>query len=375
MVEERPFSGESCEGVVIVEYLDALRSEGIDEEVQFKIEKSQVVVRRSREGVWRQKLADHEQMMLVSTTNKPFGSLFSFVWSWEVSVPTSGLRKRRSLNVHSRIRKRSQPMANSWQRTDQTGRVGSKCGERFMRTREDCQADNDVTNQSDKKALVATGPLPINKSSQFTRSCLSRLPLSFLFPSLAFPTKLAPLGKLTTEEDTSKTRVPIMEELNEYERQRQENILKNQELLRSLQLTASAIPSPKPTHAKPSTPRPKKKIPKAEPTPVVPGRRSSRLAGIPADSELAKRKADEIQEQWRNMDQAKKARIEGDLEIKLEKPLFSKGKLDYDTFTYEDVEATTDKQLKEIREKMMGLKLWDAFEPNREFLVVKLGHV
>jgi WD repeat-containing protein 76 len=105
---------------------------------------------------------------------------------------------------------------------------------------------------------------------------------------------------------------------------------------------------------------------------VVPRRQSSRLAGLPADSEIAKRKADDLQEQWREHEKAKKARIEGDVDVKLEKPLFSKGKLDYDPFTYEDVEATTDKELKGLREQMMGLKLWETFEPNRKCIDLML---
>ncbi|RPA79237.1 WD repeat-containing protein [Ascobolus immersus RN42] len=158
-----------------------------------------------------------------------------------------------------------------------------------------------------------------------------------------------------------------MEELNEYERQRQENILKNQQLLRDLHLTASAIASPKPAARPKATPRPKKKVPKADPATVVPRRQSSRLAGLPADSEIAKRKADELQEQWREAENAKRARIEGDVDVKLEKPLISLGMSEkYNpTFTYEDVEATTDKELKGLREQMMGLKLWETFEPNQ----------
>ena len=170
-------------------------------------------------------------------------------------------------------------------------------------------------------------------------------------------------------------------EINEYELQRQEKIAKNQALLRQLQLdAASAGVAPKKA-AKTSTPnkdakkrKPVQKI-KEE---VVPRRTSSRLKGIVADSEVAKRKADEEAEAIQQAARAKRQRVSDDLNLgdvvvagrhwdqsgnflSLVGPA-NPGER---TFDAKDIKDTTDKELKALRERMSGLQLWEGFEPNR----------
>lgn len=171
-------------------------------------------------------------------------------------------------------------------------------------------------------------------------------------------------------------------ELSEYELQRQENIAKNQALLRQLQLeAASAGIAPK----KPSRATPDSKSAKKKRTPVqkvkeevLPRRTSSRLRGIVADSEVAKRKAEEEHELLAQAERAKRQRVSEDLRFS---DVVVAGK-DWDqsgnflrlvgpanpgerTFSAQDVKETTDKELKELRERMSGLDLWEGFEPNR----------
>lgn len=170
-------------------------------------------------------------------------------------------------------------------------------------------------------------------------------------------------------------------ELSEYERKRQENIAKTQALLRNLEMEAAqaglaptakgaASAKPKPKSRKPAV---KKEI-KEE---IVPRRTSSRLKGIEADSEKAKRKAEEEHELRREADKAKRMRVSDAFNFS-DIVVAGKG---WDqsgnflsavgpaepyarTFTADDVTETTDKELRALREKMTGLELWEAYEPN-----------
>ncbi|KAI9830241.1 MAG: hypothetical protein M1819_005768 [Sarea resinae] len=175
-------------------------------------------------------------------------------------------------------------------------------------------------------------------------------------------------------------------ELNEYELQRQANIAKNQALLRELQLSAAAVglqpkaPSSKSSAAAASKDRKRKRAPvKKEKDEFVPRRTSSRLAGIVADSEVAKRKAEEEHDAFREAEKAKRQRVSGDLDLSdivvtgkqwdksgnFIKDLVRGGRPYERTFTDQDVKETTDKELRQLREKMSGLELWEGFEPNR----------
>jgi hypothetical protein len=172
-------------------------------------------------------------------------------------------------------------------------------------------------------------------------------------------------------------------EMSDYERKRQETIAKNQALLRSLALDAAEAGlaparSKKPTSGSTSS-KPKKK-----PTIKVkeedgPRRTSSRLKGIVADSEVAKRKAEDESEAFRAAERVKRMRVTGDLNVG---DILVSGKswdgagnflrgvgpaVPYErTFDVDAVDVKTgSKELKELRERMSGLELWEGVEPSR----------
>jgi hypothetical protein len=177
-------------------------------------------------------------------------------------------------------------------------------------------------------------------------------------------------------------------ELSEFEKQRLANIAERDALLKKLTLEAQSSglfskPSPKSATSdgarskKRSAPR---KVKKEDEAPL-PRRMSSRLRGLTADSEVVKRKADEAYEAAQEAERAKRMR-KSDF-FTLDNMLVSGQKLSGDsligidvvtkgvarpyerTFGEEDVKKTTDKDLKNLREKMNGLQLWELWEPNR----------
>jgi hypothetical protein len=162
--------------------------------------------------------------------------------------------------------------------------------------------------------------------------------------------------------------------ISAFERKRLENIAANQAILKELSTTAKKIiPKALP---KPATPR-KRAIP-VKKEPCRPTRTSSRLAGLEADSEVAKRKAEDNAELARDEAKAKRMRVAGDLnlsDIAVEGTKWNKsenflteimrGAQPYErTFHEEDIRETTDESLKSLREKMSGLELYDTWEPN-----------
>ncbi|KAF2495699.1 WD repeat-containing protein [Lophium mytilinum] len=168
-------------------------------------------------------------------------------------------------------------------------------------------------------------------------------------------------------------------ELSEYEQKRQENIAKTQALLRTLELEAAQAgiaPSSKAaSKAKAKSKKPAPKKIKEEDT--GPRRTSSRLRGIVADSEVAKRKAEDEHDAFREAERAKRQRVSGDLnlsDILVAGRSWDQGgnflrnvretKPYERTFDPDDVKETSDKELKALREKMSGLELWEDYEPN-----------
>jgi len=167
-------------------------------------------------------------------------------------------------------------------------------------------------------------------------------------------------------------------ELSEYEQKRQENIAKTQALLRTLELEAASAglgPSKSSVSGKTKAKKlPPKRVKQEE---AVPRRTSSRLRGIVADSEVAKRKAEEEHEAFKDAERAKRQRVSDDLNLN---DIVVAGQAwnqsgnfltnvaptkPYErTFTVEDVKETSDKGLKALREKMSGLQLWEDYEPN-----------
>ncbi|MCJ1482688.1 hypothetical protein MMC06_002854 [Schaereria dolodes] len=173
-------------------------------------------------------------------------------------------------------------------------------------------------------------------------------------------------------------------QLSEYEQKRQANIAERDALLKQLALDAANVGlAPKPTarHSTNGTNSHKKKTPvrkiKEE---ILPRRTSSRLAGLTADSEVAKRKVEDEYVAVQEAAKAKRQRVSGALDLsdivvagkewdKSENFLVdvvSRGAKPYErTFGEAEVKETSDKELRSLREKMSGLELYDGFEPNR----------
>lgn len=168
-------------------------------------------------------------------------------------------------------------------------------------------------------------------------------------------------------------------EMSAFERKRLENIAANQAILKDLTTSAEKI-MPKPAGRPKATTTTRKKptaVKKEEPRPT---RTSSRLAGVEADSETAKRKAEVEYEFSKEQAKAKKQRVSGDLsfnDIIVEGKKWNKddnfltgimrgAQPNVRTFTEDDIKETTDEGLKVLREKMSALELYEGYEPNRK---------
>lgn len=174
-----------------------------------------------------------------------------------------------------------------------------------------------------------------------------------------------------------------------FERRRLENIAANNKLLGELsERAAKIIPTPKPEPAK------KKRTSTAAPAarnrtprnPVQPTRRSSRVAGLDADSEVLKRKMEVEAEASGEAARLKRARVSGDLQlgdIKVEGRKWEGGvdgmaslkglglglpvrgaQPGVRTFKEEDIDETDNKDLKDLRLRMSGLKLYEKWAVN-----------
>ena len=171
-------------------------------------------------------------------------------------------------------------------------------------------------------------------------------------------------------------------ELSEYEEQRKANIAERDALLRKLALDA-ADAGLGPTRTKQSAngvkPPKKKSHAKKPKEDNTPRRTSSRIAGLEADSEKAKRKAEEEYDAAQEAARIKRLRVSGDLQLKdivvagqewsrcegLVGGVIRRGATPYErTFGDTEVRATPDKQLKALRERMSSLELYEDFEPN-----------
>ena len=169
--------------------------------------------------------------------------------------------------------------------------------------------------------------------------------------------------------------------VSEYERQRQEKIAKNQALLQQLQLDAAQTGLGPRSRPKPSS------VPgqKRKKTPIVKvkeeeGRRrtSARLKGIVADSEVARQEDEKQAEAFQEAQRVKRQRVSEDINLvdavvngktwnRAGNWLTSVGPANPGerTFDAQDVKDTTDKELREVRERMSSLQLWEGAEPNR----------
>lgn len=176
----------------------------------------------------------------------------------------------------------------------------------------------------------------------------------------------------------------LAQAVSDYEAQRQEKIARNQSLLKELQLNAASAGLT--AKASSNKQRPSSSaLPKRKPAPKIkqedfgPRRTSSRLKGIVADSEVAKRKAEEETEAIIMADRVKRQRVSEDIKLgdavvagrhwnQTGNWLSNVGPADPYQRTFDDEEAiktTSDKELRELREQMNKLQLWEGFEPNR----------
>ena len=174
-------------------------------------------------------------------------------------------------------------------------------------------------------------------------------------------------------------------ELSEYEQQRQANIAQRDKLLKQLALDAGQAglgpqkPAPKP-HKSSAAHKKKAPVKRVKVEDAGPRRTSSRLLGLTADSEVAKRKAEDEHAAEQEVARVKRQRHSGELNLsdvvvggrdwdKSENFLvdvISRGANPYErTFGDSEVRETTDKELRALREQMSGLELYDGFEPNR----------
>ena len=188
-------------------------------------------------------------------------------------------------------------------------------------------------------------------------------------------------------------------ELSDFEKQRAANIAERDALLKKLTLEAQSAGLFSKTSlnkgsnhgAKADKKKPAAKRVKRKDEAPVPRRTSSRLAGLTADSEIAKRKAEVEYEATKAAAQAKRMRVSGDLDLEeitvggqkwdgtglLPADAVTKGiAQSYSrTFGEEEIKKTSNKELKSLREKMSGLQLWEPWEPNRVFYILMVFYV
>ncbi|KAI9728275.1 MAG: hypothetical protein M1834_007768 [Cirrosporium novae-zelandiae] len=171
-------------------------------------------------------------------------------------------------------------------------------------------------------------------------------------------------------------------ELSDYEKQRLANIAERDALLKKLALDAASAGLAPKVPPRASTPKEKTRKRKAAPKQLkeeAPRRHSSRLAGLTADSEVAKRKAEEEYQAVQDEARRKRQRVSDDMDLgdivvagkQWDKSdnfvdVFRRGARPYErTFGEDDIKETSDKELRSLRGKMSGLELYSGFEPNR----------
>lgn len=172
-------------------------------------------------------------------------------------------------------------------------------------------------------------------------------------------------------------------ELSEFEKQRLANKVQRDNLVKQLALDAASA-GLAPQSAKPQSKinglQKKKPAVKKLKVEAIPRRTSSRLAGLEADSEVAKRKADDEYAAVQELEKAKRQRVSGNVNLSdvvvagkewdqkenfFVDVVLSRAKPYERTFGVTEVKKTTDHELRALRENMSGLELYDGFEPNR----------
>ena len=175
--------------------------------------------------------------------------------------------------------------------------------------------------------------------------------------------------------------------MSAFERRRLQNIEANRAILTDISATAKKVI--------PDKPKPKASAPRRRSEPVKrestrPTRVSSRLAGLEADNETLKRKLAVEAEHLADEARAKKMRVSddlslGDIVVDGKKYVSSISGLQsiirgaqpgVRTFGEEDVQETTDENLKSLRKRMNGLKLYEHWAPNgkHDFAIESRSH-
>ena len=169
--------------------------------------------------------------------------------------------------------------------------------------------------------------------------------------------------------------------MDEYEKQRQANIAQRNKLLKDLALDARAAGlGPKPVSKPlPKSSAPKKRTAAKKAEDYGPRRTSSRLQGIVADSEVAKRKAEDDYASAQEAARIKRQRNNADMNLgdvvvrgdgwdknqNFLVDVMKRGAIPYErTFGETEVKETSDKELRSLREQMSELELYDGFLPN-----------
>ncbi len=171
--------------------------------------------------------------------------------------------------------------------------------------------------------------------------------------------------------------------LTAWEMRRNENARANNEVLKAVGSTSAKIFGiPKAAPIKKPAPRKRTETVKREAP--LPTRRSARVAGIDADAETLKRKFEVENESKAEEERAKRMRVGGDLDlndITVEGSAWAKtgeslakfqafgrgAQPGIRTFTEDDIAETTDVDLKQMRERMGALKLYETFEVKGQF--------
>lgn len=176
-------------------------------------------------------------------------------------------------------------------------------------------------------------------------------------------------------------------EMSAFERRRLENIAANNAILKDISKTAAKILPQKPkapTPKRSSAPRARREQPKRET--ARPVRMSSRLAGIDAEQIKVKRELD--LDTGRADRPAKKTRVSGDLnlgEILVEGRKFAGAEAlaslkinrgaepGVRTFFKEDADGDENSSLKDMREQMSSLQIYDKWEVNGKHSELLIG--
>jgi hypothetical protein len=149
------------------------------------------------------------------------------------------------------------------------------------------------------------------------------------------------------------------------ELRRQANLAKRDAAFKSLEKLAPSIRVKRPS---PSSTAPRQRPKPKEKAAPLPTRTSSRLKGIAAESEVAKRKSEDELTMRNDLERLKRRRFEGDVKLEGDNNVFlAPLKVPNEpTFDVKDIDYT-DKDFKELSERLNDLHVFEGVDPNRMF--------